>query len=238
MRRLWMVLILAVVPAFFAGPAQAGGWAVTVLDPLPARVQADTAYTVGYWVLQHGSHPFEGELGKSGLRLVGADRELEFVGRALPEPAHFAVSVAVPAGTWRVYAMQGWFAEFEIGTLTVPGGLTLAPSEQSAEVTGRPEGGGEPYWGAIHPPYATSTGSGSGSGSAGSAGSGSAGSGSAGSAAGAGADGVRPVANPAAVAAPEPAPEPGPRIGVALLLLTGCLAVGLVAPRLRGRLRG
>ncbi len=213
---LLLVLVLVSVGLSPASPAQAGGLAVTVLDPLPSRIEADTAYTVGYWVLQHGFHPFEGELGKSGLRLVGPERELEFVGRALPEPAHFAVSVAVPAGTWRVYAMQGWFAEFEVGTLTVPGGLKLAPSEQSANVTERPRDGGEPYWGAIHPPYGTSVESGA----------------------------VQPVREPApaAVAAPPaPASEPAPRTGVALLLLAGCAAAGLVLAgraRLRGHLRG
>jgi len=219
MRRLWVVLVLAVGSALSAGPAQAGGWAVTVLDPLPTRIEADTAYTVGYWVLQHGSHPFEGELGKSGLRLVGPDRELEFVGRALPEPAHFAVSVAVPAGTWRVYAMQGWFAEFEIGTLTVPGGLKLAPSEVAANVTGHPEGGGEPYWGAVHPPYG---------------------------AVGSGSDAVQPVrepaaAAPAAAAPPAPVEEPGPRTAVALLLLASCAAALLLVAgpaRLRSRRQG
>ena len=212
MRRLWVVLVLLVGPLLLASPAQAGGWAVTVLDPLPSRVEADTAYTVGYWVLQHGSHPHEGTLGKSGLRLVGADGELEFVGRALPEPAHFAASIAVPAGTWRVYAMQGWFAEHEIGTLTVPGGLKLAPSEQDVAVTGQPPDGGKPYWGAIHPPYVTVAGSVP--------------------------DGVQSVTAPLAAAEPAPPAEPGPRTGIAVILLAGCLAVALVAPRLRARLRG
>ncbi|HZB48556.1 MAG TPA: hypothetical protein VE547_05635 [Mycobacteriales bacterium] len=216
MRRLRTVLLLVLAAAGLAPalPAHAGGWAVTLLDPLPDRIEADQAYTVGYWVLQHGSHPYEGELGKTGLRLVGADRELEFVGRALPEAAHFAVSVAVPAGTWRVYAMQGWFAEFPVGTLTVPGGLALAPSEVAANVTRHPEGGGEPYWGAVHPPY------------------------------GAAAEvGVRPVREPAAAAPAPAAPvqEPGPRTGVAVLLLAGCALIALLVagPARRGaRLRG
>ena len=62
-----MVTLLALVllgglPAL---PAQAGGWAVPVLDPLPATVEADRTYTVGYWVLQHGTHPYEGTLEKT-----------------------------------------------------------------------------------------------------------------------------------------------------------------------------
>src|SRR4051794_22523985 len=54
---------------------RAGNWATTELDPLP-EIKADTAYTIGYWVLQHGTHPFDGpakNLGTTGLRLIGAD---------------------------------------------------------------------------------------------------------------------------------------------------------------------
>ena len=156
MRRLRVVVLLVLV-GFGLGlapalPAQAGGWAATLLDPLPDTVQADRAYTVGYWVLQHGSHPFDGELGRTGLRLVGPDKTLEFEGTALPEAAHYAVAVAVPKGRWRVYAMQGWFAEFEVGTLTVPGGLVLKPSEMAVNVGGHSDNGAEVHWGAVHPP--------------------------------------------------------------------------------------
>ena len=98
MRRLRVVLLLVLVAVGLAPamPAHAGGWAVTLLDPLPDRFEAGRAYTVGYWVLQHGSHPFEGELGKTGLRLVGPGGEREFIGQPLPEAAHYAVSFAVP----------------------------------------------------------------------------------------------------------------------------------------------
>jgi hypothetical protein len=61
------ILVTIVLPA---ASARAGGWAVTALDPLPQRLQAGRTYTVGYWVLQHGSHPYEGDLGKTGLKLV------------------------------------------------------------------------------------------------------------------------------------------------------------------------
>lgn len=155
-----MVVLLVLVTFGFAPalPAQAGGWAVTLLDPLPEKIEASRAYTIGYWVLQHGSHPFEGELGKTGLRLVGPDKVLEFGGTALPEPAHYAVAIAAPAGTWRVYAMQGWFAEFEVGTLTVPGGLVLTPSEMEVSVGAHSDGGTPPQWGAVHPPSSVADG--------------------------------------------------------------------------------
>ena len=223
MRRLRVVALLVLVAVGLAPamPAYAGGWAVTLLDPLPDRVEADRAYTVGYWVLQHGSHPFEGNLGKTGLRLVGPDRELEFVGSPLPEAAHYAVSFAVPAGTWRVYALQGWFEQFEVGTLTVPGGLKLKPSEMAVNVGGHSDTGEAPHWGAVHPPAGVADGH---------------------------PGKVQSVREPAAAPAreapaaalPEDAPAPGTPVGVVLLAAAGAvalLAAGLARP-LRRRLRG
>lgn len=141
------------VPA--AQPASAGGWALTVLDPVPEHLEPGTSYTIGYWVLQHGTHPYEGELGRTGLRLVGKDgQELIFDAVELPEPAHYAVALAVPeAGEWAVYAMQGWFDEHEVGTLTVPGGLAVLPPDKSlvgSHDHGADDGHDSP-WGAIHP---------------------------------------------------------------------------------------
>jgi hypothetical protein len=219
MRRLRVVavLVLAALGLVPAAPAQAGGWAVTLLDPLPDRIEAGRAYTVGYWVLQHGSHPFDGELGKTGLRLVGPGGEREFVGSPLPEAAHYAVSFAVPAGTWRVSALQGWFAPFEVGTLTVPGALRLQPAEMAVDVGGHGDAGAAPQWGAVHPPAAIGDGQ---------------------------AGAVQSALEPAAAAsAPAAAPEPGPRTAVAIGLLAACgiltlLAVGRRDRRPRQELRG
>jgi len=214
-----ILLVLAAVGLSPAPPAQAGGWAVTLLDPLPEEFEADRAYTVGYWVLQHGSHPFEGELGKTGLRIVGPDKVLEFEGAALPEAAHYAVAIAVPAGTWRVYAMQGWFAEFEVGTLTVPGGLALKPSEMAVHVGAHGDGGEPPHWGAVRPPSGIADGH----------------------------DGkVQPAGEQAPAAAPEirntaATPQPRPPVPAPLLVLGGIaalLAAGLATRPLWRRLRG
>ena len=228
MRRLRVVLLLVLVAVGLAPaiPAYAGGWAVTLLDPLPDRLEADRAYTVGYWDLQHGSHPFDGKLGKTGLRLVGTDQELEFIGQPLPEAAHYAVSFAVPAGTWRVYALQGWFEQFEVGTLTVPGGLELRPSEMAVTVGGHSDSGEAPHWGAVHPP------AGIGDGHSGGVRSGE----------------VRSVREQPAAVAPQPAaalPEsttPRPRTVAAMLVLVACAVVALLAVGLgrppRQRLQG
>ncbi|MBP2704907.1 hypothetical protein JOL79_13890 [Microbispora sp. RL4-1S] len=154
MRRIFAMLAATATILITAPPAsaQAGFWAVTELDPLAGTITPDVGYTIGYWVLQHGTHPFDGpgtELGTTGLRLTGkGGRTLNFTGTRLPEPAHYAVSVKIPAGTWRLEGVQGMFAPYEIGTLTVPGGLTPAPPQfpgtAGMEVTD--------YWGAIKPP--------------------------------------------------------------------------------------
>ncbi|WP_394613989.1 hypothetical protein JNUCC0626_29425 [Lentzea sp. JNUCC 0626] len=109
-----------------APTAVAGGWAVTYVDPVPS-IQPSVTHTVGYWVLQHGTHPPSGELGKTGLRFQSGADSRSFVGVALGEPAHFAVTFSLPAGTYEVFGVQGWFPEHPLGTLTVPGTLLVKP---------------------------------------------------------------------------------------------------------------
>jgi hypothetical protein len=72
-----------------------------------------------------------------------------FTGEQLPEPAHFVTTVTVPGtGRWKVTAIQGVFAGFHVGSLSVPGtfeplGVPAAPSTQDLEK----------YWpGAVRPP--------------------------------------------------------------------------------------
>ncbi|MEU7690796.1 hypothetical protein [Microbispora hainanensis] len=153
MRRLLVALaaMAAILVPALPAHARAGGWAVTELDPLPATVRPDVSYTVGFWVLQHGTHPYDGpgDIGPIGLRLTGKDgTTLTFDGTPLPEPAHYATSITVPAGRWRVEGVQGIFATYEIGTLTVPGGLKTAPPPFPVPV-------GiviKDYWGPVKPP--------------------------------------------------------------------------------------
>ncbi|MFI6496787.1 hypothetical protein [Nonomuraea typhae] len=149
MKRLLFVLsaVLVLVVGRPAAPAGAGGWAATYLDPLPAQFRPGVTYTVGFWVLQHGTHPFEGDLGKTGLRLSGeGGKALTFDGTALPEPGHYVTSIVVPQGTWKVEGVQGFFEEHDVGTLTVPGVLKVNPPAKDLR------GDGKDYWGAIRPP--------------------------------------------------------------------------------------
>jgi hypothetical protein len=130
-------------------PATAGGWAVTSLDPLPERVEPGRAYTVGFWVLQHGSHPYEGAMDPVGLRFADERGQVvEAPGVALKEPAHYAAAVSLPrAGTWNVYGVQGPFLDYKVGTLTVPGGFRSLPVPRALPF---PEAG--KLWGPVRPP--------------------------------------------------------------------------------------
>lgn len=136
-----------------APPASAGNWAVTYLDPLPGRLEPGQPYVVGYWVLQHGSHPSYDELGKTALVLTSDQGESRgFPGVALSEAAHYAAAIVVPhAGKWKLSASQGQFAVYEVGTLTIPGALALNPPPEPITLAGIP-----PAWGAIRPPISTS----------------------------------------------------------------------------------
>ncbi|MEU6779539.1 hypothetical protein ABZ912_10080 [Nonomuraea angiospora] len=155
MKRILAVLAAAVasMAALALGglpAAAAGGWAVTYLDPAPSRFEGGTSYALGFWVLQHGSHPFAGDLGAVGLRFTGADgKSLLFDGTALPEAGHYATSVVVPEGVWKVQGVQGLFQPYEVGTLTVPGGLKInpVPAEMVAPMSAE-----KPFWGAVRPP--------------------------------------------------------------------------------------
>ncbi|MEU8318098.1 hypothetical protein AB0C33_06985 [Nonomuraea sp. NPDC048881] len=148
------VLIVLVVSGWWVGVASAssrGGWAVTYLDPPPGAFAGGKTYTVGFWVLQHGTHPYAGELDPVGLRLTRADgRTVTFAGTPLPEAGHYATSVAVPDGVWRVEGLQGWFEPYAVGTLTVPGRLLADPVPPDKVATFG--GDGKDPWGAVRPP--------------------------------------------------------------------------------------
>lgn len=131
-------------------PAAAGNWAVTYLDPLPEHMQSGQAYTVGYWVLQHGSHPSMIPLTETGLRLTSSSGEAKYYrGMPLREVSHFAAAILVPRdGTWAIEAVQQPFGPYKVGELTVPGTLKLS----SIPTPLATDGHAEHAWGEIHPP--------------------------------------------------------------------------------------
>ncbi|QYC43741.1 hypothetical protein Nocox_30795 [Nonomuraea coxensis DSM 45129] len=142
--------ILALLVAGWLG-GTSGGWAETSLDPAPGRFAAGTSYTLGFWVLQHGTHPYEGELTPVGLRFTRAGGEsLTFPGTPLPEAGHYAASVVLPAGDWKVEGLQGIFAPYAAGTVSVPGGLKAEPARKESIDAFVAQGAD--YWGAVRPP--------------------------------------------------------------------------------------
>ena len=151
--RMATVAMLTVAASFaITSPAQAGGWATTLLDPVPDQLQPARAYTVGYWVLQHGSHPYKGDLGQTGLRLTDeAGKSTTYPGTPLAEPGHYATAVVFPhIGTWRLSSLQGIFADYEIGTVTLPGAIRAVPTPTPMTL----DDGDAGHWGAIQPPLA------------------------------------------------------------------------------------
>lgn len=148
--RLLLILAGALGAVLLTGaPALAGNWAVTSLDPLPDRIEPNRPYTIGFWVLQHGSHPYSGGvLNPVALKFVEeTGKTTTFPGVALPEPAHYAAAIILPAGTYQVFGVQGPFQDYRIGTLAVPGGLTALAVPPPLAV-----GADEQPWGAIRPP--------------------------------------------------------------------------------------
>ncbi|WP_433242815.1 hypothetical protein ACQPYK_38755 [Streptosporangium sp. CA-135522] len=150
MRRILLILAILTPVLALAAPARAGGWAITSMDPVPAEVRPHTTYTLGFWLLQHGTHPYQGpDLGEVGLTFIDGTRSVHFTGVELREPAHYAAAVSLPAGTWKVKAVQGWFAPYSIGTLTVPGSLKVDPVPGDLRKAIGPR---KDYWGEVHPP--------------------------------------------------------------------------------------
>jgi hypothetical protein len=144
--------ILALMCAFLlisTPSAHAGSWAVTYLDPVPS-FQADVTHTVGYRVLQHGIRPYEGDLGRTGLRFRFGSDELMYSGTPLGEPGRYAVAFSLPAGRYEVHGVQGFFQDHFIGTLTVPGTLLVKPVDPSLVLTAGP--GPEPAAAVVEAP--------------------------------------------------------------------------------------
>ena len=127
-----MLLVLA-TGLLAAPPALAGGWAETVLDPPPARVEAGVTYTFGYWVLQHGSDPMQSDPdGSSGLRATDeSGEEVLFPGTKSATDGHYSTEVVFPHdGTWTISTIPTQvFPDELVATVTVPGGVEIAPSE-------------------------------------------------------------------------------------------------------------
>jgi hypothetical protein len=68
-----------------------------LIDQLPSGVEAGKPYDASFWVLRHGTHPYNVEkpasIGEVGLTLTDTHgTSMSFLGRALAEPAHYVTT--------------------------------------------------------------------------------------------------------------------------------------------------
>jgi hypothetical protein len=150
MRRILVVLMLVLTSGLLVtSTAQAGNWEETLLDPPPARIEPGVTYTLGYWILQHGSYPYlDGDLGPTALVATdaGGDR-VEFPGLATDTAGHYSAEAVFPhAGTWTISSKHEiLMTDPLVATVTVPGSVRIAPSEMVERAPHR--------WGAIRPSF-------------------------------------------------------------------------------------
>jgi hypothetical protein len=133
------VAALVVVAGPGAGPASAGGWAITTMDALPAGgVVPGRATPLGYTIRQHGVTPVE--LDDSALVVTMTDgRTLRFAGVADGPPGHHVAVVTVPeAGRFALTVDQGWFAPQDLGHLVVGSGSAAAAATPTGSSGGWP----------------------------------------------------------------------------------------------------
>ncbi len=119
-RLLAATVAVAALVLGLAGPAAAGGWAITTLDPLPAGGIAPGRPTpIGYTIRQHGVTPVQ--LTDSHLLVAMPDGTvLTFAGVPDRAPGHHVAMVTVPiAGHLTLTSDQGWFPDQDLGHLDV-----------------------------------------------------------------------------------------------------------------------
>jgi hypothetical protein len=150
MRRILVVLVIMLTSGLLVtSTAQAGNWEETLLDPPPARIEPGVTYTLGYWILQHGSYPYlGGDLGPTALVATeaGGDR-VEFPGLATETAGHYSAEAVFPhAGTWTISSKHAiLMTDSLVATVTVPGSVRIAPSPVVERAPHR--------WGTVRPSF-------------------------------------------------------------------------------------
>jgi hypothetical protein len=104
-----------------AAGAVRGGWATTTLDDVPTPGAGETT-EVGFTILQHGVTPVDVDdvavVVKDG---DGGDQTWPAVQQG--ETGHYVAEVTFPAaGQYEWVVHQGWFGDYDLGTLHVGGG--------------------------------------------------------------------------------------------------------------------
>ena len=123
-------LILALV---VPGAAQAGGWATTGVDALPASPGAGDVWRPTITVKQHGVSPMDG-LQPSVKITSDTGTVREFPARPAGGAGEYVAAVRFPeAGRWSIRILDGFtdVIPHELGTFTVTGPLP-PPSDDGA----------------------------------------------------------------------------------------------------------
>jgi hypothetical protein len=108
-------------------PADAGGWAVTTLDPL-TMPEAGEQVDVGFTIRQHGVRPVA--VDDVSIVVTATDGAQEsFAARPDGAVGHYVATVTFPAegpARWRVE--QGWFGPQDLGVVNP----SAAPAPESS----------------------------------------------------------------------------------------------------------
>ena len=133
-----VTITAALVAAAPGGSVAAGGWAITVVDPLPPVV-AGAPLEVSFTILQHGQTPVDVEDVVLIITEPDGDRR-QFPARPAGEVGRYRATVELAdpgAHAWRV--VQGWFGEQDLGRLDVARPLgPVAAAVASTEVPAVP----------------------------------------------------------------------------------------------------
>jgi hypothetical protein len=133
-RRLLLALAIVVAGlAAFAGPAAAGGWAVTTLDSLPGAIEPGQATPIGYTIRQHGVTPVS--MDDTALLVTLADgTTARFPGRPDGPKGHHVAAVTIPdAGRFVLQVDQGFFGLQDLGYVDAGAGSAGAVATTTTE---------------------------------------------------------------------------------------------------------
>lgn len=100
-------LFTATLVMALAGPALAGGWAVTSFEDLPDEFEAGNTYTLDYVILQHGQTPADS--GASFVTFRNGKESLRFDAINHGDGT-YTVEISIPSdGTWEWEVVsEGW----------------------------------------------------------------------------------------------------------------------------------
>ena len=150
-RRIFVVALAVLATGLFTStPAHAGNWEETLLDPPPSRIEPGVTYTFGYWILQHGSYPYQGDgdLGPTALRATdGEGTSIDFPGTKSRTAGHYSAEVVFPhKGTWTISSQhEVIMPDPRVAVVTVPGSVAIEPSEMTERADYK--------WGTVRPAF-------------------------------------------------------------------------------------